>query len=210
DVMTEVGEEPALFFLDPFGVEGLLSQLLPPALSGPHNEIFALFSDIGAVRLHAVLAASERDADREVMKVLLQRNLFVEEETRTEEEKRAAVARSTASLQATKVAARRILSGALGPERVRELDSTPPHLRDAKAVEMYIRLLVESGSRFVLPLRIRDESGNPKYHLVHASKSASGFQAMKEAMHSAFGKSTLPDDVLRKMSFDKRLQFSRS
>ncbi len=88
DLMTEVGQEPALFFLDPFGVEGLLSELLPPALLGPHNEIFALFSDIGAVRLHAVIATSERDADREVMEVLAQRNLFVEEETRTEEEKK--------------------------------------------------------------------------------------------------------------------------
>ena len=49
----EVGQCPTFFFLDPFGIKGLDAATYPKMFSGRHKEVFALFSDIGAVRLQA-------------------------------------------------------------------------------------------------------------------------------------------------------------
>lgn len=200
--MAYVGNDPSLFFLDPFGVQGLIADLLPKALRGPSNEIFALFSDTGAVRLHAVLAATERNAEREVAELLAQPSLFEEHDVEAAERKRREIERSVAALKFTQPRAREILVGALGEDGLAEIDRTPAYLRPTKFVEIFMRLLASAGARYVIALPIRDSRNKRAYQLVHASKSEQGFRAMKEAMSSALKRSDLPPEVLESITID--------
>jgi three-Cys-motif partner protein len=58
-IAPTLGDTPALYFLDPFGVDGLDASLYPAMLAGPRNEIFALFNNAGAARLRGVLANTQ-------------------------------------------------------------------------------------------------------------------------------------------------------
>jgi three-Cys-motif partner protein len=139
--VEHVGKSPALFFLDPFGVDGLLVDDLPRLLSGPHNEVFALFSDVGAKRLHATLMTEERDVEYEVSQVLATPSLFPELDEAAAEQKRKEVERSTEALKATQAASQRILAEALGPDVIAEMDATPIDQRPRKLTQIYMRRL---------------------------------------------------------------------
>lgn len=115
-VMDWLGHRPALFFLDPFGVEGLLLDLLPRLLKGPKNEVFALFADVGANRLHAVLMAEGRDPDAEEDAVRATPSLFEDYMEEDALRVRAEAEKSRRALRATQEASEKILVSALGPE----------------------------------------------------------------------------------------------
>lgn len=192
--MEYIGDRPALFFLDPFGVEGLLVELLPKLLRGPQNEVFVLFADVGANRLHAVLMAEGRDPDREEEAVRAAPSLFdefVEEDAR---QARAAAEKSQRALRATQDASERILTEALGPGTLEELAEVAEDQRREWLVRRYMRRLFESGARYVLALPVRDASSQRAYQLVYATKSPVGLRTMKEAMDSALRNTTLPDE----------------
>lgn len=200
--MSHIGRAPALFFLDPFGVDGLLVDDLPKLLSGPHNEVFALFSDIGARRLHATLMTEERDVDYEVSQVLATPSLFPEFDEEAAERKRKEVERSTGALKATQAASQRILAEALGPDAVAELDATPADERPRKLTQIYMRRLREGGARHVISFPVRDSRNAAVYQLVHASKSRQGLRTMKESMYAALNGSGLPEDVRASISYE--------
>src|SRR5687768_15358436 len=61
-IRDHIGDCPAFYFLDPFGIKGLDATTYPKALSGRHNEVFALFADMGAVRLHGLVSAGQPSA----------------------------------------------------------------------------------------------------------------------------------------------------
>lgn len=192
----QVKKAPVLYFLDPFGVEGLLGEAdLRLALAGPHNEVFALFSDTGAKRLHATLLSEERDVEYEVEQVRNAPSLFAELNELAVAEKRAEVERSTAALRRTQEASQRILDGALGPEAVRELAGVPLEERPARATQIYLRSLRNAGAKYVLSFPVRDSRNAAVYQLVHASKSKQGLRTMKESMQAALNSSSLPDEV---------------
>src|SRR5206468_7739847 len=56
--LSHVGDDPVLYFLDPFGVEGLDADMLGNVLSAPQAEVLLLFSDEGAVRLAGKASAT--------------------------------------------------------------------------------------------------------------------------------------------------------
>lgn len=192
--MTYIGEKPALFFLDPFGVEGLLVDLLPKLLRGPHNEVFALFADVGANRLHAVLMAEGKDPEKEEDAVRAAPALFAEMVEEDAQRARAAAEKSQRALRSTQEASERILTEALGPGALEELDTIPDDGRREWLVRRYMRSLFESGAKYVLALPVRDSSSQRVYQLVYATKSKVGLRTMKEAMDSALRNTSLPDE----------------
>jgi three-Cys-motif partner protein len=192
--MEYIGDKPSLFFLDPFGVEGLLVDLLPQLLQGPQNEVFALFADVGANRLHAVLMAEGKDPDEEVAAVRAAPSLFEDLNEENEKRARAVAEKSHRALQATQGASERILTEALGPGTLEELATVPDDGRREWLVHRYMECLFESGARFVLAMPMRDASSQRVYQLVYATKSPVGLRTMKEAMDSALRNTTLPDE----------------
>jgi three-Cys-motif partner protein len=190
-----IGNAPALFFLDPFGVDGLLVDDLPKLLSGPHNEVFALFSDVGAKRLHATLMTEGRNVDYEVSQIVAAPSLFSDLDELAVEEKRKEVERSTEALRATQTASQRILAEALGADAIAKLDATPTEERPRKLTQIYMRRLRESGAKYVVSFPVRDSRNAAVYQLVHASKSKQGLRTMKESMSAALNGSGLPDRV---------------
>jgi three-Cys-motif partner protein len=189
-----IGDAPALFFLDPFGVEGLLVDLLPKLLRGPNNEVFALFADVGANRLHAVLMAEGKDPEKEEDAVRAAPSLFAEMVEEDAQRARAAAEKSQRALRSTQQASERILTEALGPGALEELDTIPDDDRRVWLVRRYMRSLFESGAKYVLALPVRDASSQRVYQLVYATKSKVGLRTMKEAMDSALRNTSLPDE----------------
>lgn len=198
-LMQHIGDKPALFFLDPFGVDGILVDLLPKALRGPQNEVFALFADVGATRLHAVLVAPGRDPDAEEEAVRAAPSLF---EEWTEEEaarRRVEAERSLRALQATQAPSERILTEALGPGAIEELEGLPDEERREHLTRIFMRRLLSAGAAYVLSLPVRDEANQRMYQLVYATKSAAGLRTMKEAMDSALRNAPLPEESVESM-----------
>jgi three-Cys-motif partner protein len=198
-VMQHIGDTPALFFLDPFGVDGILVDLLPKALQGPQNEVFALFADVAATRLHAVLVARGRDPDAEEEAVRAEPSLFPEF---TEDEAarcRAEAEKSLRALRATQAPSERILADALGPGVVQELEGVPDEARRERLTRMFMHRLLESGAAYVLSLPVRDEANQRMYQLIYATKSAVGLRTMKEAMDSALRNAPLPEESVESM-----------
>jgi three-Cys-motif partner protein len=203
-VMEHIGDKPALFFLDPFGVEGLLADLLPKLLKGPQNEVFALFADVGANRLHAVLMAPGRDPDEEEAAVRATPSLF--DEFTEEDAKRAKTAaeNSVRALRATQGPSERILTEALGPGALEEMEGVPDDQRRDWLVRRYMRGLRESGASHVLAFPVRDAANQRVYQLVYASKSATGLRTMKEEIASALRNAPLPKESIESISAELR------
>lgn len=200
-----VGDRPVMYFLDPFGVRGLLAELLPKLFTGPYNEVFLLFSNTGAIRLHAVLDASKRDVKVEMQRRRPQQSLFSEENDAAEAQVRAEVERHAKALDVTKPRAAKILLEAFGPERFEELCQTPKHEREAKALGLYVDLLAEAGAKYVLPFPIRNDRNRQVYHLVYATQSGKGMRAMKEALTASIGQIELPREVRESISVPLRV-----
>ncbi len=192
--MRHVADDPALFFLDPFGVDGMLVDLLPTALSGPQNEVFALFSDVGAKRLHGVLVAEGRNPDEEVEKVLARPSLFPEYDAEDAARQRVDAERSAHALRTTQDPAERILTEALGPGTIDQVTAAPEDERRELLARIYMRRLHEAGAAYVLSLPVRDATNQRQYQLVYATKSGAGLSAMKVAMDSALRNAPLPGD----------------
>lgn len=203
DGFTEyVADEPVLYFLDPFGVDGLQRELLDQALAGPHKEVFALFSDLGAARLMAALAKEGRDEDAELAAILAQPGLFAELDEALVAETREKIARSNERLEQTQAAADRIMGDAVGEEGMARLRDLPWDQLQDEAVEVWRDALEEAGGTHVVALPIRNKDGRRLHQLVHASKHPKGFLAMKEAMNTSIGLSLLPESVREVMILD--------
>jgi three-Cys-motif partner protein len=179
--------DPTLFFLDPFGVDGLSADLLPKALSGAHNELLILFHDEGAGRHAGKAASDEGRAFDAIAEVLEHPSILGEEDdaARLAEAKEHAK-RSEAGYK-SKPSAIAILNRAFGSTKWRsELEKIPEDqwpARRARILELYLELLKDSGASYRLKFAIQTLEGRHKYWLIHASRNVSAFVAMKEAMH---------------------------
>lgn len=191
-IRNRINDAPAFFFLDPFGIKGLDARTYPLALAGPHNEIFALFAGIGAVRLHGVITSERGDADAVVEKIREAPTLFPEMDAAAIEAARADAARIKEALDASIPASREYLTRALGGEHwIRHLESGGEDRRADAFVELFAQALVRAGAHHVLPIPIRNDAGHPVYALVYASHSPTGLVTMKEAVSSGLNRSEL-------------------
>lgn len=185
---------PTLFFIDPFGLEPLRAELVKIALSGERNEVLALFNDEGALRL---LGGTKSDDDiaAELASLDLQPGLFPE---------LSLAARTEAEVKAQKKIAHRakvrprvgaILTSTLGDDSWKRIPLDGPTMQRLRALlDRYTIQLRSFGATHVLPMQIRKADGGRAYKLVHATKSAKGFVAMKEAYDSAL-RSVVREDV---------------
>jgi len=200
---------PVLYFIDPFGVDTDVWQDLRKLLSGSQNEVFALFSDVGARRLHSVLLSEERDVSFEVGQVLAAPSLFEEMTEEAAEAKRIEVETRNRALRVTQKPVARILSEALGEDSIESMASVPEEERRSKAVSLFMERLRATGAKYVLSLPVRDTKNARVYQLVHASKSKAGVQAMKHAMSEALNSSSLPDGVKGAIQGELQLELDK-
>lgn len=203
-----LGASPALYFLDPYGIKGLRHEHYEEALRGPQNELFVLFSDTGAHRLHATLLSSGRDLDLELADLRQQPGLFPSLDREQEERAAEEVERSNRALEVTRNAARRYLANALG-EDIDELAAGEDAQRQAEDLtRLFMARLQGAGAEFVLRFPMRNEQNSRIYQLVYATKSAVGLRAMKEAMHHGLNSGRLPEEAGEAIRDDLRLEIA--
>ena len=203
EIRRATGRVPVLYFLDPFGIKGLDAATYPKALDGPHNELFALFSDLGATRLHGLLTAERGNATDVVDAIQSQPSLFPQEDAARIAAAEAAAVRSNDALDATRPAAREHLTRALGnTEWGPELATVPPEQRPDTFLKLFRRTLIAAGARYVLTIPMRNDAGQRVYSLVHASKSQQAYVAMKDAVTNGLQRSRLTDTAGQRMLED--------
>lgn len=191
---------PSLYFFDPFGLEPLPASSVRRALQGDRHEALILFADLGALRHFGALAAHETQAERKLRAAERAPWLFTEMEAETLATLEQAAIESREGLEMTREAADRILNSAFGdPDWMVEIASTPKADRRATFLRLYSDRLRTWGATLVLPIPIVDASGSHVYTLVHASKHARAYVAMKDAVTYALKNSPLPTDVVSRM-----------
>lgn len=188
-MLGHVKTDPALYFLDPFGVDGLDAAVLPRLLQGPHAEILLLFSDEGAVRLAGKAGANvptheellaERARDHGLFGLVPDLNAELAAADRL------AVDRVLAG-HASNGRADEILDRAFGGHAWRAaIDATDREDRQERFIDLYEDLLRHAGAAHVLRFAVSTEARRHKYTLLHASKQVRAFAAMKDAMHRAY------------------------
>ena len=205
EVAKITGGAPTLYFLDPFGVKGLQASLYPKMLAGANNEILALFSDLGALRLRGVVHAGTK-LEHEIRTLRNSPSLFPENDRAVEAALAAEDARkqSYRSLYGRKVA--KAITDALGDssweEDLRGMGSDEAR---EELIIRFARKLIDSGARFVHVLPMRGRTGGHKYCLIHASKSVKGFTTMKEAVSTSLGKPRLAQEMRELIREDLRV-----
>lgn len=203
EIRRTMGFAPTFYFLDPFGVKGLDASTYPKALAGPHNEIFALFSDIGATRLHGLITAERADPSDAIERILSQPSFFPDEDSAQITAAEAAAARVNEALDLSIPASRQHLTRALGGEEwIAELERVPRQDRPDAFLRLFRRVLLRAGAQYVVAIPMRNETGQRVYSLVHASKSKSGFVAMKEAVCTGLNKGRISDRALERIVRD--------
>lgn len=189
-VLNQLGNKPTLFFLDPFGIDGLSAAVLPKLLSGPQNEILLLFSDVGAVRLAGKTRAGAPDEEAMIAQAAagVQNGLFPE---LTTDERERAVRKAKRSIAGHKSNpnAEAIMNTAFGGTWWQsKIFETPDYMWQERSVELYDQVLEGAGATYRLRFSVDAQDGQHKYFLVHASKSDQAYAAMKDAMHRARSK----------------------
>lgn len=189
-VLKQLGDRPTLFFLDPFGIDGLSAEVLPTLLAGPHNEILLLFSDVGAVRLAGKTRAGPPDAQAMLAAAVasVPDGLFPEV---TAAERESAVDKAKRSIAGHKSNpnAEEIMNTAFGGKWWQPIIfGTPDHLWQDRSVDLYEQVLQKAGASYRLRFSVDTPDGQHKYFLIHASKNDQAYAAMKDAMHRARSK----------------------
>lgn len=204
-VVREIAGQPALFFLDPFGVKGLDASKYPAMLSGNHNEIFVLFDDVGAARLRGVVHAAD-PVERRRRALEASPSLFAELDAQRASELERAAQEKSQVVRRFGENARRPLSEALGDSswEVELRGASSDHARGG-LIFRFITALLDAGGRHPTVVYMRSETGGHKYCLVHISKSLSGYTAMKEAVSSGLSREDLSVDMRLRMREDLRV-----
>lgn len=194
-LLTEFDLAPILCFIDPFGIEPLRADIVRAILARPHSEVFVLFADQACLRHFGATAAAD-----EAVNKLPEHDLFSSAGVAvpaTEENPEAEDA-----LQITAERAREILDSAFGDDSWYERTmKTPRQARRDEFLMMYVEFLKACGAEYVLPIPVRNEENQHVYHLVHATHSGSGHNAMKEAVSHALRHAELSDSVTRTIQF---------
>jgi three-Cys-motif partner protein len=190
-VLKHIKDRPTLFFLDPFGIDGLSASVLPQLLAGQHNEILLLFSDVGAVRLAGKARAGVPDEDAmiDAAAASVPTSLFGEEDTERDRDAARRKAKRSAAGHKSNPNAEEIMNTAFGGDWWQPIIfGTPDDLWQEKSVELYEQILQKAGASFRLRFSVDTPGGHHKYFLIHASKNHQAYAAMKDAMHRAKAK----------------------
>lgn len=175
DILVMIGDAPALFFLDPWGVEDLSAEMIADMLSGERREVLVLFSEEGTHRLAGAVAAEPDEVDT------AQSSLFSDDAA-------ALTPRPPQSdyRDADEAILQDVFAGLWG--LVQDTAARNPGMERESYLESYMAIQQRLGARYVLPMSIVDENDHHHYSLVHASKNGSAVVAMKEALNSAMNK----------------------
>lgn len=207
NITAWIGQRPALFFLDPFGVGGLDATYYKEMLAGPQSEVFALFHDLGALRLRGILHAGSDMADQ-IVAIKSQPSLFADEAAQIativakEDQRQVYIDRNEPS-------ARRNISRALGSEDwIEDLKHMENEAAREELVFRFIRALLDAGGQNAVLLPMRNATGTHKYCLVHVSKSTVGYVTMKEAISAGLNEESLAEDMREAMKNDLRVSLA--
>jgi three-Cys-motif partner protein len=202
-IMAEIGDAPAFFFFDPYGVKGLDASTYRKALRGPHNEIFALFSDLGAVRLHATLSSRSGDPTDRIAAILASPTLFEDYDAARIATVEADAATAQAALDVTTPVAREYLTRALGDDSWQnELEGASPDERADRFIALFNGALTQAGAHHITPISMRNDQGHRVYALVHSSKSPVAVVTMKQEISTGLDHSILSDIARDRMKAD--------
>lgn len=195
DIEKTYDRAPTLYFLDPFGLEPLKSDLVRRALRPQHNEILLLFSDQAALRHFGVVQSKETAALRALRRHEEQGWLLPEEH---EKERLALSARAETaelSLGQTKERSQEILNAAFGGNHWQALiEGTPRGQRRERFLELYLEFL-RRDAPFTLSIPVLNTDGAHVYFLLYATKNRKGYRAMKESVEFALRNGPLEFDV---------------
>jgi three-Cys-motif partner protein len=203
----EFPETPTLYFIDPFGIAPLRADLVRRALAGIQHEALLLFADQAALRHFGAIIAGETRAERKyhaaadarAQEMSLFAELDREADARVEALGQAAEL-SRESLVDTREHAVRIMNAAFeGESWLPVIEATPEGDRREALLQLYCARLRGWGATYVLRIPIVNTEGNRVYTLVHASKSAKAYVAMKAAVHHALEHSPLDAAIVEQM-----------
>lgn len=177
---------PGLFFLDPFGIDGLDADLLPQILGIEKTEVLLLFSDEGAVRL-AGKAEAKVPTREELLASRRDGRLRFGDAVDAEFDKldHMEVERIIAGHASNPRAGEIMETTFRGKDWRKIVESTPAPEQRRAFVELYTEVLMDAGAKYVLRFAITTGEGRHKYTLMHASTHPAAFTAMKDAMHRA-------------------------
>lgn len=193
-ILAVVGDEPTFYFLDPFGIKGLDAGTYAKALAGSRNEIFALFADIGAVRLHGLVTAERADASDAISAIERAPSLFPQDDAAAIQSAADSADRTNEALDMSIPASREHLTRALGGEQwISALEQAPPERRADTFLKLFQEALSRAGAKYVLTVPMRNDAGRRVYALVHASKSVAGFVTMKECISAGLRRTDLSE-----------------
>jgi three-Cys-motif partner protein len=196
----EFATVPALYFIDPFGLEPLDAEVVKAILSGERHEALILFADQAALRHFGAISAQETRAERRHRAAMVPLPLFPEMAPADVDQLGDAAAESRAQLATTREHAIRIMNAAFGdPGWLVEIETVPRENRREAFLALYSRRLRSWGTHYVLHIPVVDVSGTRAYTMIHASKSPKAYAAMKEAVTHALEHSPLPEAVVARM-----------
>lgn len=196
EICDRFHETPKLFFLDPFGIKGLDASTYQRALTGPRDELFALFADQGAARHFGVLTADGRKQRKKIEALRESPSLFPENDAADLAAAEDEFIAYKWHVDMTRPHSYAALQRALGGDDwVETMQNAEPNGRGEAFLHLFMNRMQEAGARKILPIPVRGEANEYKYSLVHSSKSDAGYLAMKECVSAGLRKPTLPPEV---------------
>ncbi len=205
EIVATTSNAPTLFFLDPFGLQGLNAESYPKMLAGPHNEILALFHDVGAMRLRGVVHAGYK-VEEQLARLAASPSLFPELDSAEAAALNAEAARRQSAREPFVPSAKAAITSALGDTSWEEdLKGKPDEEVRRALIVRFATKMLEAGAATVTVLPMRGSKGGRKYCLVHACKSRKGFTTMKEAVSTSLGREHLSATMRELMKQDLRM-----
>jgi len=197
---SEMADAPALFFIDPFGIEPLRADVIRAALARPYAEVLLLFADQAALRHFGVASAVEN---------LPNESDYAGELFDLTEEERNQVADARAAreeaLGATPERCIEIMDAAFGDHAWYDaVNAVPQDQRRATLRRLFQAFLARAGANRVLPIPIRDARNRHVYYLMHATKSPNGYATMKDAVEGALKHASLSGAATDTIRFQVR------
>jgi three-Cys-motif partner protein len=183
ELLSEMGEAPALFFIDPFGIEPLRGDVVCAAIARAHSEVLLLFADQAALRHYGVISADFEEPGE-------QGDLLASFGALYEQQEADILAAKAEELEPTREACEEIMETAFAGWDWRSgVDAAPRAKRRQVIVDEYARMLHAIGAKYVLQMPIVRVKQRHVYHLFHATKSATGYSTMKSVVDTALRKS---------------------
>lgn len=188
---------PSFYFIDPFGLAPLQAAILKRLLAEPQTEAFLLFSDQAALRHFGAVQSVETRAVKRLRDHDEHPTLFADMDREVRATLSAKAAASQEAQTITRERAIQILDAALGGrDWLDKIERTDPDQRRERFLAIYSETLVEAGAPYILTVPMLDADGDHVYFLVHATRSPTGHQLMKESVEYALNRSPLPQDVV--------------